>query len=151
VKRLIEAPRILPFSPPSLGNIVHIPADNALALVGHEDGLLHSRRWAGRGVLARLSSWRGGVASVSGATGLASFSRRSTVSLSGAFGELRLGRDYVPTYRNESVFDPMGTVGVGENLIKSISRNIAMARGPGSAVAATWRWLMDKVRRPTPW
>ena len=68
----------------------------------------------------------------SGATGLTSFSRRSTVSLSGGFGELRLGRDYVPTYWNESVFDPMGAVGVGENLIKSISGNIATARGPGS-------------------
>jgi predicted porin len=72
----------------------------------------------------------------SGATGLTSFSRRSTVSLSGGFGELRLGRDYVPTYWNESVFDPMGAVGVGENLIKTISGNIATARGPGSALAA---------------
>ncbi|MDR6856025.1 putative porin [Variovorax guangxiensis] len=72
----------------------------------------------------------------SGATALTSFSRRSTVSLSGGFGELRLGRDYVPTYWNESVFDPMGAVGVGENLIKSISGNIATARGPGSPIAA---------------
>ena len=30
----------------------------------------------------------------------------------------------------------MGAVGVGENLIKSISGNIATARGPGSAIAA---------------
>ena len=77
-----------------------------------------------------------GITQDSGATALASFSRRSTVSLSGGFGELRLGRDYVPTYWNESVFDPMGAVGVGENLIKSISGNIATARGPGSAIAA---------------
>ena len=72
----------------------------------------------------------------SGANGLTTFSRRSTVSLSGNFGEIRLGRDYVPTYWNESVFDPMGAVGVGENLIKTISGNIATARGPGSALAA---------------
>ena len=58
------------------------------------------------------------------------------MSLSGGFGEIRLGRDYVPSYWNESVFDPMGAVGVGENLIKSISGNIATARGPGSAIAA---------------
>ncbi|OUL99774.1 porin [Variovorax sp. JS1663] len=77
-----------------------------------------------------------GITQDSGATALAAFSRRSTVSLSGGFGELRLGRDYVPTYWNESVFDPMGAVGVGENLIKSISGNIATARGPGSAIAA---------------
>ena len=74
-----------------------------------------------------------GITQDSGATALAAFSRRSTVSLSGGFGELRLGRDYVPSYWNESVFDPMGAVGVGENLIKSISGNIATARGPGSA------------------
>jgi predicted porin len=77
-----------------------------------------------------------GITQDSGATALASFSRRSTVSLSGGFGEIRLGRDYVPSYWNESVFDPMGAVGVGENLIKSISGNIATARGPGSAIAA---------------
>ena len=78
-----------------------------------------------------------GITQDSGATALAAFSRRSTVSLSGGFGELRLGRDYVPSYWNESVFDPMGAVGVGENLIKSISGNIATARGPGSASAAS--------------
>jgi len=71
-----------------------------------------------------------------GANGLTTFNRRSTVSLSGGFGEIRLGRDYVPTYWNESVFDPMGAVGVGENLIKTISGNIATARGPGSLLAA---------------
>lgn len=32
-----------------------------------------------------------------GKTGITTFQRRSTVSLSGGFGELRLGRDYVPT------------------------------------------------------
>ncbi|MDM0018999.1 porin [Variovorax saccharolyticus] len=67
----------------------------------------------------------------------AAFARRSTVSLSGSkFGEVRLGRDYVPTYWNESVFDPMGAVGVGENLLKTVSGSIAIARGPGSPVSA---------------
>jgi len=46
------------------------------------------------------------------------FNRRATVSLSGAFGEIRLGRDYKPTFSNNSVFDPFGTVGVGTNLIQ---------------------------------
>jgi predicted porin len=45
------------------------------------------------------------------------FNRRSTVSLSGGFGELRLGRDYTPTFWNDTVFDPFGTNGVGTNLI----------------------------------
>jgi predicted porin len=47
------------------------------------------------------------------------FQRRSTVSLSGAFGEVRLGRDYVPTFWNDTVFDPFGTNGVGTNIITS--------------------------------
>jgi len=56
-----------------------------------------------------------------GATALSAFSRRSTLSLSGGFGELRLGRDYVPTFWNNSVFDPFGVVGVGTNLIQTAS------------------------------
>src|ERR1700761_382453 len=49
------------------------------------------------------------------------FNRRSTVSLSGAFGEVRLGRDYTPTFWNDTVFDPFGTNGVGTNLITNAS------------------------------
>jgi predicted porin len=48
----------------------------------------------------------------SGGGGL-TFNRRSTVSLSGDFGELRIGRDYVPTFWNLTVNDPFGTNGVG--------------------------------------
>ena len=42
--------------------------------------------------------------------------RRSTVSLIGNFGEVRLGRDYTPTFWNMTVFDPFGTNGVGDSL-----------------------------------
>jgi predicted porin len=41
------------------------------------------------------------------------FNRRSTVSLIGNWGEVRLGRDYTPQYWNLTVFDPFGTNGVG--------------------------------------
>ncbi|WP_432731886.1 porin [Variovorax sp. W6] len=54
-----------------------------------------------------------------GATGVSSFVRRSTVSLSGGFGEIRLGRDYTPTFWNDTVFDPFGTNGVGSSLINT--------------------------------
>lgn len=47
------------------------------------------------------------------------FNRRSTVSLSGRFGEVRLGRDYVPTFWNDTIFDPFGTNGVGTNAISN--------------------------------
>ncbi|HEX7867394.1 MAG TPA: porin [Variovorax sp.] len=52
-----------------------------------------------------------------GSTGVATFVRRSTVSLSGGFGEIRLGRDFTPTYLNDTVFDALGTNGVGSTLI----------------------------------
>ena len=43
------------------------------------------------------------------------FARRSTVSLAGGWGEVRLGRDYTPSFWNLTVFDPFGTNGVGSN------------------------------------
>ena len=43
------------------------------------------------------------------------FNRRETVSLWGNFGEVRLGRDYTPTFYNDTVFDPFGTLGVGDS------------------------------------
>jgi predicted porin len=49
------------------------------------------------------------------------FNRRSTVSLSGAFGEVRLGKDYTPTFWSDTVFDPFGTNGVGTNIIANAS------------------------------
>jgi predicted porin len=45
--------------------------------------------------------------------GAQTWQRRSTVSLLGAFGEIRLGRDYTPTFWDHTVFDPFGTNGVG--------------------------------------
>jgi predicted porin len=55
------------------------------------------------------------------------FNRRSTVSLAGGFGELRLGRDYVPAFWNHTVFDPFGTNGVG-----AVS-NVSLAVAGGAA------------------
>jgi predicted porin len=58
------------------------------------------------------------------------FRRRSTVSLAGGWGELRLGRDYVPTFWNMTVFDPFGTNGVGTQIghkIRGTAANIGLA------------------------
>ncbi len=41
------------------------------------------------------------------------FQRESTVRLSGNFGEVRLGRELVPTYRKVSSYDVFGQVGIG--------------------------------------
>lgn len=53
--------------------------------------------------------------------------RRTTVSLSGAFGELRLGRDLNPSFYNLSIFDPFTTCGVGSGF------NLATNLGSGAA------------------
>jgi predicted porin len=45
------------------------------------------------------------------------FQRRSTVSLAGNWGEVRLGRDYTPSFWNYTIFDPFGTNGVGTNVM----------------------------------
>ena len=54
----------------------------------------------------------GAAPAAAGGQGL-TFNRRSTVSLAGGWGELRLGRDYTPQFWNLTVFDPFGTNGVG--------------------------------------
>jgi len=59
------------------------------------------------------------------------FNRRSTLSLMGGFGELRLGRDYVPDFWNHTVFDPFGTNGVG-----SSTNTFAALNGAGTLVRA---------------
>ena len=64
----------------------------------------------GTGVATNLNNQATGAAG--GASGLV-FNRRSTVSLAGGWGELRLGRDYTPQFWNLTVFDPFGTNGVG--------------------------------------
>jgi predicted porin len=48
---------------------------------------------------------------VAGGGGL-NFGRRSTVSLQGNWGELRIGRDFTPQYRNLA-FEPFGNNGIG--------------------------------------
>ncbi len=43
------------------------------------------------------------------------FNRSSYVRLMGGFGEVRLGRDYTPTFWNDTIFDAFGTVGLGDS------------------------------------
>ena len=60
----------------------------------------------------------GSAGTNAGKGGSLDFNRRSTLSLSGNFGELRLGRDYTPTFNNVSTYDPFGTNGVGTSLVQ---------------------------------
>jgi predicted porin len=69
-------------------------------------------------------------------TGL-NWSRRATVSLSGGWGELRLGRDYTPSFWNLTVFDPFGTNGVGTNQAYVGAQAVAPGGNTGVLVRAS--------------
>jgi predicted porin len=64
-----------------------------------------------------------------GSGGSFSFNRRSTVSLSGGFGEIRLGRDFSVAYLNTTNFDPFGTNGVGTSLIDAYKAGFGLVGG----------------------
>lgn len=67
----------------------------------------------GTGGSTSLDNRSAGLSGINGSQGL-TFGRRSTVSLMGKWGELRLGRDYVPSFNNLTVsMHPFGTNGVG--------------------------------------
>lgn len=66
------------------------------------------------------------------ATGL-TFQRRSYVGLSGGFGEVRIGREYTPTFWNTTVYDPFGTNGVGQSNTPAM---IGAAGAVGNSTAA---------------
>lgn len=57
------------------------------------------------------------------------FQRRSTVGLSGGFGEIRLGRDKVPTALNWDEFDPFVNTGIGANSRLSVASGIVPTGG----------------------
>ncbi len=67
------------------------------------------------------------ASATAGGSGL-TFGRRSTVSLSGGWGEVRLGRDYSVQYYNRFEFDPFGNNGVG-----SSQTNVGSLGGPVSS------------------
>ena len=75
----------------------------------------------------RASFWlEGSLQADTGNAAGQNWQRRSTVSLTGGFGEIRLGRDYTPDFWNHTVFDPFGTNGVGSSV------NVFDASGSGA-------------------
>jgi predicted porin len=85
--------------------------------------------------------WLEGTLITNNGTGVAAgggiaFNRRSTVGLSGVFGELRLGRDYTPSYLSDNIFDPFNNNGVGASLIAVASGLSASYGVPNSGFQA---------------
>jgi predicted porin len=89
---------------------------------------LNSNRLGFRGVEdlgggMRAGFWlEGAMSNDDGNAGGQTWQRRSTVSLMGGFGEVRMGRDYTPSFWNYTVFDPFGTNGLGSalNLVSTL-------------------------------
>jgi predicted porin len=97
----------------------------ALANSGYNSSRLGFRGTEDLGGGLAASFWlEAPITNDDGQEGIATFARRSTVSLSGGFGEIRLGRDYTATFWNDTVFDPFGTNGVGTNLIFASSAQL---------------------------
>ncbi|MGJ7609634.1 MULTISPECIES: porin [unclassified Variovorax] len=68
----------------------------------------------------------GGPSTAGAPSATAFFNRRSTLSLAGGFGELRLGRDYNPTFYNDAIFDPFGNSGVGSSVLFTLGNSAAV-------------------------
>jgi predicted porin len=64
--------------------------------------------------------------------------------LSGGFGEIRLGRDFTPTFWNDTTFDPFGTNGVGTNII-NMAHGGANILGAGGLADANYTRASNSV------
>ena len=73
------------------------------------------------------------------------FDRRSTVSLMGGFGEIRLGRDYTPTFWNDTIFDPFGTNGVGSATNLARNATAAATGNPNNLGVAGTAWTFVRA------
>ncbi|MDQ7971240.1 MAG: porin [Rhodocyclaceae bacterium] len=108
-------------------------SQTALANSGYNSSRIGFRGTEDLGGGLAASFWlESGISNDDGQRGIYNFNRRSTVSLSGGFGEIRLGRDYTPTFWNDTVFDPFGTNGVGTNVISTFAGNLATAHNTAS-------------------
>jgi predicted porin len=85
-----------------------------LGLRGIED--LGGGLKAGFLLLSSVGADSGDLGAGQSATGSGKlWTRRATVSLFSNAGELRLGRDYTPTFWNNTIFDAFGTNGLGDS------------------------------------
>ncbi|CAG4896626.1 porin [Paraburkholderia saeva] len=118
-------------------------ADNRIGFKGTEDlgGGLKAGFWLesgfnianGTGIATNTNNQNSGISSGGGLT----FNRRSTVSIGGDWGEVRLGRDYTPQYWNIGMYDPFYQVGVGASQILMSYLPALQGGGSGPAVWAS--------------
>ena len=70
----------------------------------------------GTGSASQTNNQASGSGSVPAGSQGFTFNRRSTLSVMGGFGEVRLGRDYTPHFWNHTFYDPFGTNGVASSM-----------------------------------
>ena len=71
---------------------------------------------AGFDLIASVGADSGDLGAGQATTGSGKFfTRRSVIKLIGNFGEIRAGRDYTPTFWNNTIFDAFGTNGLGDS------------------------------------
>lgn len=113
-------------------------SQTALSRGGHRGSSLGFRGAEDLGGGLAASFWlESNISNDDGKAGLVSFAKRSTVSLSGSFGEVRVGRDYTPIFRNDSLADPFAAQGAGLSIIARVnSASSAILGGAPAGVAA---------------
>ena len=79
--------------------------------------------------VAAFNTTTGANAPVRAGTQGLTFNRRSTLSLMGGFGEVRLGRDYTPHFWNHTVYDPFGTNGAGSSVANNVNADAGNLTG----------------------
>ena len=135
-------------------SIAHLKSDTN-KVTGLSSGGVSSSRLGFRGVEdlgggLKAGFWlEGGIPVDNGGSGF-KFDRRSTISLMGGFGEVRLGRDKTPAYLNIETFDPFGDVGVGAvngaNLIGGTSVAVGTPEGSGhKRVSNSINYILPKM------
>lgn len=109
-------------------------SSDSASITGLSSGEQSSSRLGFRGVEdlgggLQAGFWLEGSLAVDNGGAAYRFDRRSTVSLLGGFGEVRLGRDKLASYLNVESFDPFGDIGVGGNGANNMLGNATTAIG----------------------
>ncbi|CAD5372579.1 Outer membrane porin protein 32 [Rubrivivax sp. A210] len=118
-------------------NVQSVKNGSAGSLKSLSTGGINTNRLGFRGIEdlgggLRAGFWIEGQINPDTGAGPQDWRRRSTASLIGGFGEIRLGRDYTPTFNNWAAFDPFGTNGVAD----SNKLRLALGSGAGTVTRA---------------
>lgn len=116
--------------------------NGATTIKSMDSNMLNSNRLGFRGTEdlgggMSASFWlEGGMANDTGSPAGFNFQRRSTVSLSGSFGEIRLGRDYTNSFSTKATYDAYGANGMGTPLNMYAGTVANLGSGAGTVVRA---------------